>query len=428
MAGVLQDQQARAGDLVGHVPGRGRRGQAVLVAGGDQGGDVHRRQRIREVEVDQAREDLGPDLDVGAGQGLVDERDLAGRGVRPEAEQPRAQVAEVATAAAELVGPDRVLAHEAEGAGDQGPLRPGRPPGTDRGGHAPDGVDVGGADQDQPGHPAAQLPGELLGELEAGDPAHRVGDHHHPVLAGPVEHRLEVAGQGLERVVVLAGPPGAAVAALVVEDAAEALGQVAALVVPGVLGQREPVGEHQTRALAQLLDMQPGPVVAGQLGRCAPDPPERLPRLRVLPPPLPPDQRPFQRHSGPNPEQQPPSQQPNPPHGQRRGLALPVPAPALPARPGALGRDRVPPPPSPLQGGSPGPLDSRRHPTSPCATLPLRGAEHPAGSLPAARGLPLGGVVRHYPTASWTVPRRLVGRPAPWWTRGRRGDRPQVIS
>ena len=140
----------------------------------------------------------GPDLDVGAGQGPVDERHLAGRGVGAEAEQARAQVAEVAAAPAELLGPGRVLAHEAEGAGDQRPLGPRRPPGADRGRHAADGVEVGGADQDQPGDPAAQLLGELLGELEGGDPAHGVGDHHHPLLAGPVEHRLEVAGQRLE--------------------------------------------------------------------------------------------------------------------------------------------------------------------------------------------------------------------------------------
>src|ERR671913_175113 len=212
VTGVLEDQQARPGDLVGHVPGRGRRGQPVLV----------------------------------------------------------------------------------------------------------DGVDVGRADQDQPGHPAAQLLGELLGELEGGDPAHRVGDHHHPLLAGPVQHRLEVAGQRLERVVVLAGPPRASVAALVVEHAPVPPGQVAPLVVPGVLIQREPVGEHQAGPLPQLLDMQPGPVVTGQLGRRPPDLPERLPRLRVLPLPVPPDQRPLQGHPGPDPEQQPAGQQPDPAHGQRR--------------------------------------------------------------------------------------------------------------
>ena len=381
MAGVLQDQQARPGDRVGHVPGRGRRGQAVLVPDRDEGGHADRLQRLREVEVDQAGEDLGPDLDVGAGQRLVDERDLAGRGVRPEAEQARAQVAEVAAAPAELVGPRRVLAHEAEGAGDQGPLGPGRPPGADGGGHAADGVDVGGPDQHQPGDPAAQLLGEQLGELEAGDAAHRVGDHHHPLLAGPVEHRLEVARERLERVVVPAGAAGAAVAALVVEDAAVAFGQVAPLVVPGVLGQREPVGEHQAGTLAQLLHVQPGPVVAGQLGRRTPDPPERLPSLRVLPPPVPPHQRPLQRHPGADPEQQPPGQQPDPPHGQR----------------------------GPLRG----PVDSRRRPLSPCATLPHRGSRHPAGSLPAVTS---GGLLPRdrVPPPSGPLdrgPRRPPGRP-----------------
>src|SRR6266516_1121210 len=69
VAGVFEDEEAGATDLLGHVASGGERGQAVLVADGDQGGDVDALQDLGVVEVEQAGEDLGPDLDVGAGQG-----------------------------------------------------------------------------------------------------------------------------------------------------------------------------------------------------------------------------------------------------------------------------------------------------------------------------------------------------------------------
>src|SRR6266700_5712637 len=78
VAGVFQDEQAGTADFLGHVLGGGDRGEAVLVADCDQGGDVDALQDLGVVEVDQAGEDLGPDLDVGGGEGAVDEGDLGG--------------------------------------------------------------------------------------------------------------------------------------------------------------------------------------------------------------------------------------------------------------------------------------------------------------------------------------------------------------
>ena len=96
-------------------------------------------------------------------------------------------------------------------------------------------------------------------------------------------------------------------AALVVEDAAVALGQVAPLVVPGVLGQREPVGEHQAGTPPSSLHSRVPS--AGPLGR-RPRIPPNASQPRSLPPPVPPHQRPLQRHPGADPEQPPPATPP----------------------------------------------------------------------------------------------------------------------
>src|SRR6266545_5431085 len=122
VAGVLQHQQAGAGDPLGHVARAGRRGEAVGVADRDQGRQVERLQHVGEVEVDQAGEDLGPDLDVGAREHAVDEGDLAERKVGAEAEQARAEVAKVAAAAPQLRGPHRILPKKLEDQLDGGAL------------------------------------------------------------------------------------------------------------------------------------------------------------------------------------------------------------------------------------------------------------------------------------------------------------------